>query len=273
MEQQTLSFSVQGEFITQLAHEKLYRNNDLNAALELLTACLKSDQLSEEQTLGMAMRILNGQAEIRGTYPSDDYGYFVTDTKATKLTAKLSELKSYKEENDSLKYEIEKLREKLNFIETNISVREGEALQEEAKNEWGITLFESAVFTFSSRSSAVSHIIDSVIQATEFNDNYGWLDPQGKFTPVKWCEHNEWAHDYLINNLGCNEADIEYHMSTDILVEKGWVLLHNPSQGMPHATRSLKRNLTKSQKEFLYNFFMERRMKDEANEIMQDTED
>ena len=44
----------------------------------------------------------------------------------------------------------------------------------------------------------------------------------------------------------------------DWLVDRGWVLLHNPSQGVAFATGSLVRDMTKAQKEFLYDYYIER---------------
>lgn len=51
------------------------------------------------------------------------------------------------------------------------------------------------------------------------------------------------------------------------LTDRGWVLLHNPSQGIAFATGSLVRDMTKAQKEFLYDYYTERDCKKEANEV------
>ena len=49
-----------------------------------------------------------------------------------------------------------------------------------------------------------------------------------------------------------------------------WVLLHNPQQGIAIPTRDITREYTKAQKEFLYDYYMERDCKEEANAIWQD---
>lgn len=56
------------------------------------------------------------------------------------------------------------------------------------------------------------------------------------------------------------------------LVERGWVLLHNPSQGIAFPTKNPVKEYTKAQKEFLYDYYMERDCKKEANAIWQEDE-
>lgn len=58
--------------------------------------------------------------------------------------------------------------------------------------------------------------------------------------------------------------------AADYLVRRGWVLLHNPQQGIAIPTRDITREYTKAQKEFLYDYYMERDCKEEANAIWQD---
>lgn len=58
----------------------------------------------------------------------------------------------------------------------------------------------------------------------------------------------------------------------DWLVERGWVLLHNPSQGIAFPTKNPVKEYTKAQKEFLYDYYMERDCKKEANAIWQEDE-
>lgn len=102
---------------------------------------------------------------------------------------------------------------------------------------------------------------------------------------VEWGNHQEWANDYLDKNLTQEErfaAMVEINASgmvksspdvigaADYLVRRGWVLLHNPQQGIAIPTRDITREYTKAQKEFLYDYYMERDCKEEANAIWQD---
>lgn len=56
----------------------------------------------------------------------------------------------------------------------------------------------------------------------------------------------------------------------DFLTDRGWVLLHNPSQGIAIPTTSPGKRYTKAQKEFLYQYFIDRNCEKEANEIWED---
>lgn len=95
--------------------------------------------------------------------------------------------------------------------------------------------------------------------------DYGWLEPDGTFHGVEWGEHQYWADKYVEENF--QEQYEEILEAGDWLVDRGWVLLHNPSQGIAFATGSLVRDMTKAQKEFLYDYYTERDCKREANEI------
>ena len=53
----------------------------------------------------------------------------------------------------------------------------------------------------------------------------------------------------------------------DWLVERGWILLHNPSQGIAFPTKNPVKRYTKAQQDFLYDYYMERGKEKEANAI------
>ncbi len=86
MEKNTMSvsFKIQGEFITTLAREKCYFEGKYDYAIELLTSCMKTDELTKNEILDMAIAILDGRAELKGTYPNDDYGFTNLDEKDEK---------------------------------------------------------------------------------------------------------------------------------------------------------------------------------------------
>lgn len=130
--------------------------------------------------------------------------------------------------------------------------------------------------------SFMARMMDKEDHTTE---DYGWLEPDGTFHAVEWGNHQEWANDYLDKNLTQEErfaAMVEINASgmvksspdvigaADYLVRRGWVLLHNPQQGIAIPTRDITREYTKAQKEFLYDYYMERDCKEEANAIWQD---
>lgn len=109
--------------------------------------------------------------------------------------------------------------------------------------------------------SFVTRMLDEKDHTTE---DYGWLSPHGKFYGVEWGEHENWANNFL------EEKGLENNDGGDTLIKGGWVLLHNPAQGIAFPTRNIARAYTKAQKEFLHDYYMERNCKKEANEVWEE---
>ena len=105
--------------------------------------------------------------------------------------------------------------------------------------------------------------------------DYGWLEPSGKFHAVKWGDHQKWAYEYLESKV---KNDEEYsklprlYEAGDSLIKEGWILLHNPSQGIAIATKDSSKDYTKAQKEFLFDYYIERNCEKEANDIWKERE-
>ena len=102
---------------------------------------------------------------------------------------------------------------------------------------------------------------------------YGWLEPSGKFHPVEFGNHQMWASEYILNlfqegKISYEEANLSNKQDTgDVLVNRGWVLIHNPSQHQIKITRDLSKRLTKAQTDYLYNFLRKHEREKEANEL------
>jgi uncharacterized protein YifE (UPF0438 family) len=122
-----------------------------------------------------------------------------------------------------------------------------------------------------------SSLVDQFLEAQRYDDNYGWLSPTGEFSPSEFGDHEQWAADYI------DEHDLEDEyfdwyekrytdgkrfglgIKGDFLVyEKGFVLLHNPANGLAQITASDIKPLTKKQKEFLFDYYTERNKHEEA---------
>lgn len=265
-----INFSVSGEFVTKLAREKLEIQKDLASALELLVGMLNTNQISPDEIAGNALRILTGQAEIVGTYPNDDYGYKVTDASPIDFS-KLNVAHGLEQKVDELEREVNDLQEKLCFIETNYSsYYRLSDVADAYYEETGKTLFGPD--SLYSVNLGQNKIIDSIIKATKYDNNYGWLDPMGNFYPVPWGEHTEWAQRYIVENYEITPLDDDYMTPADTLANKGWVLLHNPSKGLPLIT-NIGHGLTKQQRDFLYGFFIDRNMQKEADAVMSESDD
>lgn len=269
MPTETLKYEIAGKFITNAAQEKLLHNLDFCTALKLVKGSLQTDSLPEDQITGMAVKVLDGQAEIKGTYPLDDYGYEETPNDNHLLEKYSNKIQQIISDLEETKAQNAKLEQKLAFIETNIR-NEGERLAEEYETEMNEELF-SEYGEYGRRNRNKQKMLNMQLaelkQAMEHKNNYGWLDPAGNFYPVDWSEHTAWAAKYI--NTHFDESEISNEDSlypTDALVDRGWVLLHNPGKGLPKATKPIK--ITKKQADFLYEFFTERNMKKEADEIM-----
>jgi hypothetical protein len=101
-------------------------------------------------------------------------------------------------------------------------------------------------------------------EKSETQQEYGWLSPNGKFYPVEFGGHQSWASQYLLKEGDLKEED---PCAGDILIERGWILLHNPCLNNIQVTKSNK-NYTKKQKDFLYDYFIKYGMGNKANEII-----
>ena len=122
--------------------------------------------------------------------------------------------------------------------------------------------------------SFMARMMDKEDHITE---DYGWLEPNGTFHGVEWGAHQDWTQNYMNEKFPEEAMDGDIDLQTkcnvgligagDWLVERGWVLLHNPSQGIAYPTKNSVREYTKAQKEFLYDYYMERGCKEEANAI------
>ena len=105
----------------------------------------------------------------------------------------------------------------------------------------------------------------------ERNDDYGWLAPDGTFYPVEWGEHQSWAYTWIKNHYqNENSDDIDLlDKAGDVLIQKGWVLLHNPARGTATVTHNDAKNMTKAQKEYLFDYFTQRNRPDLALKYFQ----
>lgn len=98
--QRTISFSVDGPSMTHLAREFCYKELNLPKAFELLWELTNADELSEGDHLKMVVDILNGKANIVGTYPNDDYGVEKADEPVKGLKALWEELVEQKKQQE-----------------------------------------------------------------------------------------------------------------------------------------------------------------------------
>lgn len=280
----TLHFSVQGKMITDLAREKLYYDNNLPYAIDLLMSCMETDQISKGDRLLIAVQILNGEKEIVGTYPGDDYG--IQDCKPTKNQKTITSwCESLSEELAQLKAEKNELIQKLICIGENLSEWDRTKINTAWRTEYDGTsryIFDdpgsraleranavlSGLSGFNTNSDPVQDFLDRMTDPHD--EDYGWLEPNGTFHAADWGHHQTFAREWLEkHDPDFNPTSKEYYAPGDVLVNRGWVLLHNPSQGLAFITKSDTRPLTKAQQNYLFDYYTERNHPEKASEYLE----
>lgn len=137
----TLSFSIQGEFITQLARERCYYDGEFNYSMELLLNSMVSDTVPKNEIRNMALAILDGRAELKGNYPDGDYSFVYLDEKNNNWDLGNLIKKLYSEAHDPKK-EYEEVMQKYLFILDNIDDSEKYRLSQNYKDEYEEDLFD-----------------------------------------------------------------------------------------------------------------------------------
>lgn len=105
---------------------------------------------------------------------------------------------------------------------------------------------------------------------------YGWVAPDGKFYEVQWGKHQEWAYEWIVSHV--NDPELKNfnrlmdNKAGDYLLERGWVLIHNPNPKRitPLIQRNETKRFTRKQKIFLFDYYMNIGKKRKAKEIMDD---
>ena len=112
------------------------------------------------------------------------------------------------------------------------------------------------------------------IKPRKDSQSFGWLSPTGVFTEAEFGDHEISARQ-IIKDKGWNEsfhsqALSGYDLGKDYLVyTKNYVLLHNPwGLSNPMVTCNNCSRITKSQKDFLYTYFIEIGDRSKAEEYL-----
>lgn len=240
----TISFSVDGPAMTQLAREFCYREKNIPKAFQLLWELTMADGVSDGDHTKLVLDILNGKMNIVGVYPNDDYGIEEANEPVKGLEQLLNDIRKDTQEQEK---RIQQLTLQRNWLisslqeEFPISFRdyldryqedfEESMLTQQEMIELGIPFRDHSA---SAMSPMLSEFLERNTADYDTDNDYGWLEPNGTFHPVPWGEHYEWASDYI------QEHYAEDHILTnnmindpgDYLLQRSWVLLHNPAQGI-----------------------------------------
>lgn len=298
-EKMMMHFAVAGEFITNAAREKLYVDKDLDSAIRVLRSSLVTDELDSDEQLMLCLQVLHGAASIVGRSDTPEYRLVFRDDideRPTNLSAIGQLIKDMEEENRKLQEKNMKLMDKLAFMAGELSPYKLEDINADYYNATGEPMF--ADMTIPSwrkvkNQLGMSDMLESFMaqrrrmEEVEDEDgepvcDYGWLEPDGTWHPVEWGMHAKWAGEWLEEHMPFKEhpeiywridKDGRKHHITggDVLVfSLGWILMDSPWQGLAKSTMSPEKAITKAQKEFLYDYFMERKRNEEANALYED---
>ena len=271
-----VSFDIRGEFINQMAKEWFFcENRGYDKVMELLFSCMEGTDQSEKEIRRLAEDILLGRAALVGSTRDNSYHLEVYEPdeqaeqpdqfnvfgKMTSLSRKLKETEK----------ELQKMQEWYSVAMEHVPEREKNNVLRETGQPIESRYGNSILAGYMER------MMDEEEHTTE---DYGWLEPDGTFHEVEWGLHQEWATDYVKKNFPKEYEEIGMQMNTrtgligegDFLVERGWVLLHSPSQGMAIPTSNPVKRYTKAQQEFLYDYYMERGEEKEANAVYKDND-
>lgn len=272
-ERRTLSFGITGEFITQIAREWLYvEGMEQEKTMELLKDSMKGTDTPEATIRRYAEDILLGRAALVGSTSDGSYHLELYDPgEEPGIQWNIFEMLSKAiREKKRIQKQLEELQGKYAVAREYIpSYMEDSFLEEIGEPRQKDTMLESFI----------KRMTDEEEHETE---DYGWLEPDGTFHGVEWARHQEFAEKYIRENMTEEEwQEAGVHMpgqiktSTfntfgDYLVSRGWVLLHNPQQGIARPTKDPAKRYTKKQRDFLYAYYIDRGCRTEADEVMEE---
>lgn len=272
----TLTFSVDGKFITELAREWLFdEGKPFEKVMDLLLSCMGGTDMSEKELRRRAEDVLIGRAEFSGNTADGTFCMIAYDANEQHDVPERFNIFSLYSEAIRKRKEAEKDKQKyMEWYEVAMEYVP-ESLKNEVRRETGQpveNLYCSDMLT-----GFMERMLDEEEHSTE---DYGWLAPDGTFHEVEWGNHQEWAQNYIEENFpevaDDSEVDIQVKCNVgligagDWLVERGWILLHSPSQGIAYPTRNPIKRYTKAQQEFLYGYYMERGKEKEANSVYEE---
>ena len=272
-ELKTVTFDIEGEFITRLAREWMFlEGKDFEKVMELLLNCMGGTEMSKKELQRRAEDVLIGRAEFSGNTAN---GTFCMKTYEANEQPEIPErfnifyryVEEFKKRRDA-EAERNKYIKWYNVAMEHVP----EYLKNDVREETGQPIenrYSSGIL-----GGFMERMLDEEEHST---GDYGWLTPDGTFHEVEWGEHQEWAQNYIEEHFPEVNDDSKVDLQSkcgvgligagDWLVERGWVLLHSPSQGIAFPTRNPLKRYTKAQQEFLYGYYMERGKEKEANAV------
>jgi hypothetical protein len=231
---EVLYFSTTGDFVTNTARDWLYaEKRPYDKVIDFLLSCMEGTDLDRDELISLAHDVLLGKRKFIGTTKDDSFCLVEDNTDIIKMYPFAFENKPAPK-----------------FV-----------IEDDPPNP--LATLKNRVHTASKRrkNKPSSAMIRNV--STE---DYGWLRPDGKFFETGWGTHEEWAGEYIDKYY----PNARPHYSGDFLVKKGWILLHSPTQTGVSVSMDDINRASKKQKEFLYDYFVERNRREDASAVWKD---
>lgn len=259
-----IHFGVTGEFITQVVREWFYSGKkSIDKIMEILVDCMAGTDTPESQIKRYAEDILIGRAALKGSTADGTYHLEMYDPGEEEKLPRDMDIWKIPQLRQKIEKQLDRMQDR--FLTAMDHLPESE--QRKVRRELGEETSEDR--DMRNIDSFISRMIDEGEHTTA---DYGWLEPNGTFHEVEWGEHTKWADDYIRNYPSEEWMKGGFYNAGDYLVQKGWVLLHNPAQGIAIPTKDPSRRYTKAQRDFLYGYYADRDCTDKANEIMEGSE-
>lgn len=263
MEGKTLRFGIEGAWLTAFARQQVFsEGKDPKHMVELMRGFMCGTDQTEAEIDRQAEDVLLGRAEFRGN-PRD--GSWC-----------LAMFPAGEEPGDwDMFGKIAEIMKKNKLLEDQVAAYKGkysaalEAMYDSQRNNFLQSIGEAPKDTMP---TILREFLDRATDDESHETaDYGWLEPDGTFHEVEWGEHTKWADDYMREHMTDDEwLESEFYNSGDYLTQRGWVLLHNPAQGIAIPTKDPTKRYTKAQQDFLYGYYIDRNQSDRANEIMEE---
>lgn len=263
MEKRTVSFSVTGEFVTKVAREWFWlEGKPWLVVEEFLLSCMCGTNKSRDELVELATKVVIGRAKFIGN--TGDGSYSMVDDDQDLVSKYIGR---WSKQISDMKKELREIEEKYISL-TNYLIDSG----------YGYMISDAGIGDDDYDNAATSDLLNDFMKQKSIENeghtgNYGWLDPMGNFYPVEFAEHNSFAFD-VIKSRGWEKEFASsgvggiYACGDFLTGEKGWALLHNPGMGVAFVTSSPEKQLTKSQREFLYGYYADRGLFDKAEQYL-----
>lgn len=258
----TLRFTVEGSLVTRVAREWFWlEHKPWEKVEEFLFSCMYGTDMSEDELRKLALDVVMYRKKFIGNTGDETYE-LVEDKAEMTVVREIEELsRKYIETKKLLEDITRKHADIVEYLRENgydYLIRHAE----NASSGWMEGEDESPELK--------SYIKQAMIEQS-FDDNYGWLEPNGTFHPVDWGEHQDFARNMAIEKGWITEDDeiCLWGGEGDRLTERGWILLHSPARGVPVVTVDPEKRITKAQRDFLYGYYTDRGLRNEAEKYLE----